>query len=177
MTQQPLNHYEVLSLPTPRTAQTTQEDVKRAYRVALLKHHPDKRTNGSLQVSTMLNKNKPSIDAIKAAYATLSDTKLRREYDRELLLLRDSTRKQESFHSAEEVVDLDDLTFDEEEGVWYRACRCGEERGFVVTEQQLEDEVARGGSEVVIGCRGCSLWIGVTFDVANEDAQSDVAGG
>ena len=65
-----------------------------------------------------------------------------------------------------ETVDLDDLTFDEAQAVWYRACRCGHERGFVITEGELDADAEIG--EVVTGCRGCSLWLNVTF-VATED--------
>jgi diphthamide biosynthesis protein 4 len=161
-----INHYAILNLPTPspNSAAASAEDVKQAYRLGLLTHHPDKTKAGTGTSS------KPSVDAIKAAYAVLSDPKLRASYDRELLLSRGTTgSKERVFHTGEEVVDLDDLEFDEKEGMWYRPCRCGEDRGYVVTERQLEDEEMKGGREVVIGCRGCSLWIRVGFGVAEYD--------
>lgn len=61
------------------------------------------------------------------------------------------------------MVDLEDLGCDEsgEEIVWFRECRCGDERGFLVSEDELEKEVEHG--EIVVGCRGCSLWLKVLF--------------
>ncbi|KIW03200.1 uncharacterized protein PV09_05426 [Verruconis gallopava] len=160
-----IDHYRTLDLPTPRESRAclTAEDIKQAYRLALLKHHPDK------QGPAQATKDKPSIDTIKAAYGVLSDAKLRTDYDRELLLSNDPSAKEKSFHTGEEVVDLDDLEFDEKLGSWYRGCRCGEDRGYVVTEQHLENEEQRGGREVVVGCKGCSLWIIVGFSSVEED--------
>jgi diphthamide biosynthesis protein 4 len=164
------DHYETLGLPTPTTGNqtpATAENIKQAYRLALLKHHPDKHKPASVSVS------KPSVDAIKTAYVVLSDPQLRAEYDRGLRLSREPGKEERSFHTGEEVVDLDDLGFDGKKGVWYRACRCGEEKGYVVTEQQLEDEERKGGREVVVGCKGCSLWIRVGFGVVEGEEVND----
>lgn len=67
-----------------------------------------------------------------------------------------------------ELLDLSD--FDEQdgevaEGEWTRACRCGDEKGFRILEEDLEDAEGRGEKEVLVGCRGCSLWVRVGFDV------------
>jgi curved DNA-binding protein CbpA len=113
-----------------------------------------------------------SVDAIKHAYDVLSNVATRSEYDRELLLLRrrhhttteGDEERTDPFRTGEEAVDLDDLKFDEK-GFWYRACRCGEEVSYVVTEEMLEDETKKGGKEIVVGCAGCSLWIRVGFGV------------
>lgn len=186
-----MNHYEVLHLPSPEDylqnsspKQLTDADIKRAYRAALLKHHPDKASsNTSNDVESQMLENaphakvlgssmQPSVDAIKRAYDVLSNVATRAEYDRELLLLRrhhhtmakgDKTMTN-NFRMGGEVVDLDDLKFDEK-GFWYRACRCGEEVSYVVTEEMLEDEAKKGGREIVVGCAGCSLWIRVGFAV------------
>lgn len=48
-----------------------------------------------------------------------------------------------------------------EEMIWFRACRCGQQRGFVVTETELEACAADG--EILTECRGCSLWLRVVF--------------
>lgn len=190
----PMNHYEVLHLPSPEdylqnnsAKQLTDADIKRAYRAALLKHHPDKSSsnpshdaesqlleNTSLAKEVLGSSVQPSIDAIKHAYEVLSNVTTRAEYDRELLLLRrhphTTTERDEStihpFQIGEEVVDLDDMKFDEK-GFWYRACRCGEEVSYVVTDEMLEGEAKRGGREIVVGCAGCSLWIRVGFAVEN----------
>jgi len=187
-----MNHYEVLGLPSPKdrlqknsSKQLTDGDIKRAYRAALLKHHPDKASsNAPHDAESQVVKHashtneleslmRPSVDAIKRAYDILSNATTRAEYDRELLLLRrhhhTTTDGDEGtispFRTGEEVIDLDDLIFDEEKGYWYRACRCGEEVSYVVSEEMLEDEVRKGGREIVVGCAGCSLWIRVGFGV------------
>ena len=111
-----------------------------------------------------------TIDEITTAYKTLSDPHLRAEYDRSLRLDRAKIAERERtgdvFHTGLEAVDLEDLACDEgdaENLVWYRGCRCGDERGFLVSEMDLEREVEQG--EVVVGCRGCSLWLKVLFAV------------
>ncbi|KAK1141538.1 Diphthamide biosynthesis protein 4 [Aspergillus melleus] len=122
-----------------------------------------------------------TIDQITLAYRTLSDPALRAEYDRELRLDREKAARREKtgtvFHTGLEVVDLEDLACDEEDdgmghqAVWYRGCRCGDEKGFLVTEEELEREVEHG--EIVVGCRGCSLWMKVLFAV-DEDQDGDL---
>jgi curved DNA-binding protein CbpA len=184
---EPMNHYEVLDLPSPKLQNNspkplTDEDIKRAYRAALLKHHPDKTSsNSSHHVESQVTSHakafeslmQPSVDAIKQAYDVLSNDASRAQYDRELFLLRrrhhhTTTEGDEGttnhFRTGEEVVDLDDLKFDEK-GFWYRACRCGEEVSYVVTEEMLEDEAKKGGREIVMGCAGCSLWLRIGFGV------------
>jgi diphthamide biosynthesis protein 4 len=188
---EPMNHYEVLHLPSPKDylqynspKQLTDADIKRAYRAALLKHHPDKASSNaphdaesqalenSSHAKVLGSSMKPSVDAIKHAYDVLSNVARRAEYDRELLLLHHhhhtmtegDEKKTKPFRVGEELVDLDDLKLDEK-GFWYRACRCGEEVSYVVTEEMLEDEAKKGGIEIVVGCAGCSLWIRVGFAV------------
>lgn len=46
---------------------------------------------------------------------------------------------------------------------WTRACRCGDEDGFRILEEELEDAEQRGEGEVLVGCGGCSLWVRVGF--------------
>jgi hypothetical protein len=110
----------------------------------------------------------------------LSDPIIRAQYDKELLLRRDPAQSpatgEARFRTGEEVVDLDDMRLNEQTGIWYRACRCGEQRGFVVTEEQLENEEARGGREVVVGCHGCSLWLRVGFGVVDDGPVVKEAG-
>ncbi|PYI03717.1 heme peroxidase [Aspergillus sclerotiicarbonarius CBS 121057] len=173
--------YETLSIPFTETSTTlSKQQLKAAYHKALLKHHPDKATPGATEIQTIpLATNDSSrnytIDEITTAYKTLSDPYLRAEYDRSLRLDRARVAEREKtgtvFHTGLEVVDLEDLAFEEdEEGtVWYRGCRCGDERGFLVTEGDLEREVEHG--EIVVGCRGCSLWMKVLFAV--EDGEEE----
>jgi curved DNA-binding protein CbpA len=163
MTQTP-TYYEVLGLPKilqdePVIATQT---LRGAYKRALLKNHPDKNssdTQGS-KSSTY------SIDQIAEAFATLSKPALRAEYDRSLRLQNKDSDNKEVFQTGVETLDLDDLMEDEVEGVWYRSCRCGDERGFMIAEGDLEE--ASDSGEISVGCRGCSLWIKVLFGVVEE---------
>ncbi|PKY00282.1 DnaJ-domain-containing protein, partial [Aspergillus campestris IBT 28561] len=164
-------HYEILNIPFPTSSSSssttlTKQQLKTAYHKALLQHHPDKTSSTSspsTPTSTTINATtnsdrKHTIDAITTAYKTLSDPRQRAEYDTRLRLERNTHSTQTSgpdahFHTGLEVIDLEDLHCEETdtETVWYRGCRCGDERGFLVTEEDLEREVE--GGEVVVGCR------------------------
>ena len=167
----PSDHYKVLGLPYPTSAiHVTTQDIKKAYRRALLQHHPDKLDN--LNSSRKPHSHsatgtaKYTIDDISLAYKILSDPRARIEYDRKLRL-QQQTPLQQSADIAQtglETVDLDDLRYDEVQNVWYLGCRCGEDRGFTVTEEELDREQEHG--EVVTGCCGCSLWRRVLFQIA-----------
>ena len=181
------DYYQILSLPfTSSSAGLSKQHIKLAYHKALLKHHPDKANaiaqESSTPGSTFASSNTTStsstngvrtysIDEITTAYKTLSDPGLRAEYDRTLRLDRQKVAEREKtgdvFHTGLEIVDLEDLACDEGDGTddvcWYRGCRCGDERGFLVTENDLEREAEHG--EIVIGCRGCSLWLKILFAV------------
>ncbi|OJD14754.1 hypothetical protein AJ78_04928 [Emergomyces pasteurianus Ep9510] len=128
-----------------------------------------------------------TIDQIATAYKVLSDPVARAEYDRSLRLLGINGSRHRPGHGGDdatpfrtgmEVFDLDDMEIgsasgsgsgtggaDSSDGAWYHSCRCGEERGFLVLEEDLEREAERG--EVVVGCRGCSLWARVVFAIDN----------
>ncbi|KAF1815838.1 hypothetical protein P152DRAFT_198019 [Eremomyces bilateralis CBS 781.70] len=184
-----MNHYEILSLPTPSgDGPPSPATLKTAYHRTLLRFHPDKALRDSELAVRLpepehgfsLSKSAappPTIDEIKHAYATLADPESRRVYDRDLLLRRngavttpDGTLPSGTGRDDDglETVDLEEMAFDEARERWSWACRCGEEEGFVVTEGELEGALVEGRStgELVVGCRGCSLWIRVTFGVA-----------
>lgn len=178
------DHYTILDLPFTESPIPKQQ-LKLAYHRALLRHHPDKAPSTQHQSTTTTTTTTTTptetkdignytIDSITTAYKTLSTPSLRTEYNRALRLDRLKTPTQsktgpdEIFHTGLEVVDLEDLTEetstnDEDEMSWSRACRCGDERGFLVTEGDLDREMDRG--EVVVGCRGCSLYMKVLFAV------------
>ena len=153
-------HYQILSLPQ------TPEDLapaalKKAYRRALLSHHPDK---SSSSPSAPLY----TIDQISLAYATLSSPSLKSLYDRSLLSAqRSSASSQPKFQTGIEVIDLDDLEFDEQANRWFRSCRCGNDRGYLFGEEDLEDAADLG--ELMVGCADCSLWLRVMFGVVEEE--------
>lgn len=189
-----LNHYEVLGLHSSLAGTDrplAQEDIKAAYRRALLEHHPDKvtkKTDGSdHQITTStLDTPKNTIDQIIRAYKTLTDPQARVEHDRFLRLRppvpsglrRDDYKDGENSYSGLDTVDLDDLDFDEDLNVWFRSCRCGNRRGFVLTETELEDDAEEG--IVAVGCRGCSLWLMVLFQPVSPELEKihpDVAPG
>ncbi|KAB8078353.1 CSL zinc finger-domain-containing protein [Aspergillus leporis] len=174
------DYYEILNLQFTTTTLTKQQ-LKLAYHKALLKNHPDKVSSvaKSADLPTPTNQDLPrdstriyTIDEITTAYRTLADPQLRAEYDRSLRLDRAKAVQREKtaavFHTGLEVVDLEDLAFDEAQdpALWYRGCRCGDEKGFMVTEEDLEREAEHG--EIVVGCRGCSLWMKVLFAVEDD---------
>lgn len=181
------DYYQILNLPfTGSTTESSKQQIKLAYHKALLKHHPDKagavaQEAGLLRTATNAssgNKDQRlyTIDEITTAYKTLSDSVLRAEYDRALRLDRVKAAEREKtgdvFHTGLEIVDLEDLACNEgddreDDSVsWYRGCRCGDEQGFSVTEDDLEREAEHG--EIVIGCRGCSLWLKILFAVEDD---------
>lgn len=159
-------HYEVLSLPAtqPLRNQLNEQDIKFAYRRALLLHHPDKCTPPKTTPSTST---KPTIDQITLAYKTLISPTLRKDYDRtQALKASTTTLRPQTSHPGLETVDLDDLHRDDQQALWYRSCRCGKERAYTITEEELEMNAEEG--EIVTGCQGCSLWLRVTFAVAED---------
>jgi diphthamide biosynthesis protein 4 len=164
-----MNHYEILSLPSPPHHQSlSAEVIKRAYHAALLSHHPDKKSppgSSSKETSSVT-----SVDAIKLAYDVLSHTSTRLEYDRKLRLDQNAHRTEQAQDRVlgNEIVDLDDMILQEDGISWRRACRCGDSAGYVITEWELEDIMDKGEREVVVLCRGCSLGVRILFGVVDE---------
>lgn len=149
------DYYTILSLATRKhDPSLSPNEVKAAYKRALLQHHPDKST-APKNVSSNI-----TIDSIALAYKILSSPALKTEYDLALQSSR-PTEDDKVFRTGLDTVDLDDLNFDEGKEVWTRGCRCGDDGGFVVTEAELEGNAEDG--ELIIGCRGCSLWLRVLF--------------
>ena len=168
-------YYEILALPADlRACAIPAQTLRTAYRRALLQNHPDKassKTGGQQSKASGRKADVYSIDEIALAFAVLGDAKAKSEYDKSILASKGSsgTGKEEGFRTGVEVVDLDDLVLVEDEdgeALWYRGCRCGDERGFEVGEEDLEDAVGEG--EVSVGCKGCSLWLRVLFGVLEE---------
>jgi diphthamide biosynthesis protein 4 len=170
-------HYEILDLPDGirRATAIPAQTVRTAYRRALLRNHPDK--SSAKNLSTTSAYSSYSIDQITQAYTILSEPRSRAAYDKELKLrghINDNygVESQEKFHTGVESVDLDDLDVDEERGIWYRRCRCGDDRGFFIAEHDLEE--AAGDGELEVGCRGCSLWLKVLFGVMDNKDQTPI---
>ncbi|KAJ1331466.1 diphthamide biosynthesis protein 4 [Microdochium nivale] len=129
-----------------------------------------------------------TVDQIQEAYTTLSDTKKRAEYNRSLASASSSSsatttsRQQQSSHTATfsttrsfqtglEVVDLDDVDFDDRKGLYFRACRCGNPRGYRFKENNLEENEDEG--VLMVECLDCSLWLKVLFTAAAVDDDND----
>jgi curved DNA-binding protein CbpA len=176
---QQLNYYEILQL-TPSSLDSQQDPsqaLKRAYRRALLIHHPDKKS----PPSTSHPSTKPpaassiTVDQISLAYATLSSPSSRSAYDKALLTQSHASlanpTTSDSFQTGIHEVDLDDLDYDAVGEEWFRSCRCGNERGYRFRETDLEEAADFG--EVMVGCQDCSLWLRVRFAVVEEDDDDD----
>ena len=162
-------HYEVLGLDPSilSTQHATAALLKRAYHRALLRHHPDKAPQGGARA---VPKSAYTVDQITAAFTTLSSPRQRAAYDASLRL---SPREHSlpRFQTGVEHVDLDDLAFDDRRECWYRPCRCGNDRGYVFAEKDLE-EVGDDG-ELMVGCQDCSLWLRVHFAILEDDDGLD----
>ncbi|KAH6612682.1 CSL zinc finger-domain-containing protein [Boeremia exigua] len=176
------NYYHVLGLSVPSPGspgpRSKTSDLRRAYRNALLAAHPDKKG-----ASTAKGDGTYSVDDVKEAYMVLDDPKQRADYDNwalrnpHVLSTGTGTSADKSgggqilsqdFILGLELLDLSDFEEQDEdaaEGEWTRACRCGDEKGFRILEDDLEDAAGRGEKEVLVGCGGCSLWVRVAFDV------------
>ena len=161
-----LNYYQLLGLEEKQNAAVlSSREVKAAYRRALLQHHPDKKSQTSSSRQTRNGeRSAATVDEIALAYKVLSEPSLRAEYNRWLQSTDSSEDANSRVHrTGLETVDLDDLAFDPASSLWSRSCRCGDERGFIVTEAELEKNVEDG--ELFVGCKGCSLWLRVLFGV------------
>lgn len=158
----------------PASKALTPQLIKAAYRRALLQHHPDK--SGSVRVATTDITKTYSIDQISTAYSVILSPESKSEYDRELALsakFAPGSKDGEIFRTGVEVVDLDDLEFEEDaktaETRWYRSCRCGDDRGYLIKEEDLEEASSEG--ELYAGCLGCSLWLKVLFGVVEDEQE------
>lgn len=170
--QQPYNYYEILQLPQNNAGTLKSEDVKAAYHRALLRYHPDKLLASTGLTGTSENTSNVqgySIDEIVSAYQTLLDHDKRVAYNNSLKYTSIDSAVEganKSAHEGVESFDLGELLYDERLGRWHKQCRCGNEHGYVVTEDELEKEMSHG--EIYIGCNGCSLFIRVLFEAADE---------
>jgi diphthamide biosynthesis protein 4 len=129
------DYYDVLRI----TKNASLADVKRAYQAALLAAHPDKRTGRCTNEGL-------TIDLVREAFAILSSSVKRAEYDRQLV-----TRESRGPRPAQ-VLSLED--FVEASERWTYACRCG--GVFAITEADMDADVH------LLGCGSCSevVWVG-----------------
>ncbi|KAI4128125.1 MAG: hypothetical protein LQ338_002910 [Usnochroma carphineum] len=164
---QDLDCYKVLALQSPKSSvpTVTQEEIKEAYRRALLANHPDKVHGlGVPRVKRMWY----TIDEITYAYKTLSNPVHRLQHDRNLKF-QSSGKEDKDYgtcHIGIDTLDLDELYYDCAKREWRRSCRCGDRKGFMVDEDMLQESSENG--ELIAECPGCSLRLRVTFAVADD---------
>jgi diphthamide biosynthesis protein 4 len=159
VTEATTDYYSILNLsPKRHDPSLNPAEIKTAYKRALLTHHPDKKSSSKSQSTSG-----PSVDDIALAYQILSSLDLKAEYDLSLLTTSQAsnTAPHKVYHTGLDTVDLDDLAFSDTSGTWVRSCRCGDKGGFEITEAELESNAE--DSELITGCRGCSLWLRVLF--------------
>lgn len=161
-------HYQVLGI-IPSIVDSHHDPsavLKRAYHRALLQNHPDKKAAAGSQPPTTAIY---TVDQITTAFTILSSPKDRSAYDNTRRLSRPGGERdgpQTSFQTGVENVDLDDLSYDETTGSWYRSCRCGSDTAYSFRGEDL-DGCGEDG-ELMVPCQDCSLWLRVSFAVVDE---------
>ena len=169
-------YYQILQVPQ-NDRSIDPVALKAAYHRTLLIHHPDKKTSSPAVSSSVKHHQNHaySIDQITKAYKTLSNVSKRVEYSRQLeeQIGRLSTGVKDDCRAGVETLDLEDLVYNDDTAIWSRKCRCGEERGYMLAESDLESESEQG--EIHVACKGCSLSIRVLFDVAPAGDDVEVA--
>jgi diphthamide biosynthesis protein 4 len=176
-----MTHYEILGLDPG--VEHTPAEIKVAYRQTLLTYHPDKiqlagatdTDAASRTTSARTTSPAPSVDAIVTAFHILSDEGMRRGYDRDLKIRQSGVlhRRKRDDHVGLDSFDLEDLVYEEDsatgQSLWSKGCRCGREKGFLVTEADLEaatkQDIKQRDHSILLECAGCSLLIRVTFAV------------
>lgn len=177
------------SFTSPSDQATRSALVRRAYRRALLQHHPDKQMRTGASPASVF-----TVDDIKAAYTALGGEggATGSAPVPAAGALESASAALETTATGLEIVDLDELPYDEATQTWYRACRCGNPRGYTFGERDLEEELDAeameellmgSGSgnhattipagELLVGCQDCSLWLCVHFAVAPDGGEDD----
>jgi diphthamide biosynthesis protein 4 len=127
-------HYQVLDVPVTASL----EDIRRSYQRLLLVTHPDK-NGGEDRGFTQL----------QDAWKTLSDGKLRADYDGALMRERLVAQREQTAHIH---CRAEDMGWDEESGTLSMPCRCG--GSFTVSEDV-------DASACVVSCSLCSYKLSV----------------
>ncbi|RKP27933.1 CSL zinc finger-domain-containing protein [Syncephalis pseudoplumigaleata] len=145
--------YDILGVPEDATRDTIWKTYQRQLLQASVPATFDAKDAGN---DTAL---RAQLEAIRRAWAVLGDPDARSSYDIELKA--DRLRQSAPMDVA---VDLDDMAYDEETGVYSYACRCSGE--YQLTEDDLE-----AGADL-INCSQCSLRIRVLYQCVDDAAQA-----
>lgn len=186
-------HFEILSISARsldgQDPAEQNEIVKKAYRRALLKHHPDKQAQTSTEKdtsSTASQEQHYTVDQITEAYNVLSDKQRCQKYKRTLraqtkatFSTSTSTNRRTSRRSKPavevETVDLDDLSWSGKRRLYYHACQgCGKARGFTLREDDIDDEDEE--YELTIECSGCDKELRVIVPALTDESGSEGRG-
>jgi diphthamide biosynthesis protein 4 len=136
------SYYDLLDVKQ----EATDDQIKQAYRRALLVNHPDK-SKGAAQ---------HHLSELREAFQILISAEDRSEYDRILQTSRNKTAKRPLLS-----ISLDDFT--EDQDTWSYKCRCGNK--FTVTYAELEQDVH------ILECNGCSESIYIEYHLATDDQE------
>ena len=130
--------YTVLGIADKKA---TEEELKKAYRKAVLRTHPDKKGERESE-----RESKEAFLKVQRAWATLSDPKTRYMYDEQLL------REEEEMDDVEADKEVDLADMEMVDGLSYGYdCRCGDK--FILDETEKPDK----GTSILITCCSCSL--------------------
>ena len=123
------------------------EEVRRAYRAAALRTHPDKDVGGGAASGAEYLR-------VQAAWEALGDPARRAAYDRQLAL---EAARQEV--AVSETVALAEMGVASVEGQACRSwpCRCG--GAYYLPEEEVAAAAEGGAQELLVPCSTCSLYI------------------
>lgn len=176
------DYYHILGLGAPSwgsSKQVSPAELRRAYKLALLAAHPDKKAkqkdndndnDGGAGHTNDDDDDDYTVDDVKEAYGVLATEPNRTEYTAWLLRhgspvathnAPPSTALDSDFVLGLEVLDLADFEECTSSGLvegedggkgvegqmqmqWTRPCRCGDEHGFRILEEELEGAEGRG---------------------------------
>lgn len=132
------DYYEILEC----SIDSSYEDLKRAYHRLALIHHPDKTSTKEESSSKFLK--------IEEAWRTLSDAKLRKQYDADCRQMR---LEQDSF-IIYDIVPVESMKVEGDKELSY-PCRCG---GKYLLET---DDISPNAQQFYLSCMECTLFIAI----------------
>ncbi len=143
-----LNYYDVLGVSDT----ASHEEVRAAYRVALLRTHPDKGSDADVSGA----ESRAAFLQVQEAWRVLGDPQLRYAYDERRM--REEDDDDSDFVNFEAT--LSDMQACEG-GQYEYACRCGD--AFALEQSDLPSLRAEGA--LLLQCPSCSLVLKVSKDL------------